>query len=153
MEKSKWIDEKFITNIEEDYLNFFHHFVDFIRHSFPREGDHLSEKQQITFENQLAQSLLTLEKLHLSLYENLPLYRQYLFSQERVLPFTSHKAQSTYNLLKKLQQYIEEYDFIQEDKETICNSIISRIINFYPNQSSQIKIVIVSPLYHPWTPK
>jgi|GEM_PF-7056518 len=148
--KKQWIEEKTVKKLESDYFKFIYSFVEYILYPF-RKTNSLKEVKMENFEQTLIQSLAILEKLHMSLYQTIPVYNEYLF-QKNTTPFSSKEAKATYQLLRQLQRYVHDHSFSNPENETLCKALLTQILNYYALYSNSIKIIL-SPPSPPWLSK
>lgn len=153
MQKTPIIEETMIKKMEKHYLIFIHAFVNFLLKFFQQIAEKHHEKNELLhFEKCLSQSLQLLDKLHMSLYQNYPLYGEYLLYQDNLYPFQTPQSKTNHTLLKQLERYISDYPFLQKNIGRLCKMNISQILNYYPQDFDDVTIVVTNNP-SPWTPR
>lgn len=136
---------------ETNYLEFIYSFTNFISEYFSTYTyRNSSEQEKLLAEEQIIHSLLLTEKLHMYLVFRNSSYKKYISIFDNLHPFYSFQSHTTYQALKSLQGLIHEYHFQIEDNQILCQSIISQIMSYYPQDS--INFIIMTPPSPPWQP-
>ena len=145
-----------IEKIGGNYNRFINEYANFIIKLFSEVlfiNKRDNNKQNV--EQQIAQSLFLLEKLHMYLFHNLSYYEKPLSFQANNHPFYSNEQHSNYELFKRIKDIISNHKFTQDQIKKICIKTVSQILTYYPEESQTIKITIAppSPPPLPWLPK
>lgn len=134
-----------LNNGSKNYSAFIHSFTTFLIHYFDSSSTiHHSKNEKLSGEKLIAESLLLLEKLHMHIFYSFCIYEKHFNNSKNPL-----QSNTNFTLLKQLQQKIKNYHFSTEESKTLCENIISQILNYYPQSNSQIKIIL-SPISPPW---
>ncbi|KGR76860.1 hypothetical protein [Ureibacillus sinduriensis] len=150
MQNSQLLESDTMIKSETNYLEFINKFTNFISQYFLTcKYSKLSFQQEPHIEEKLSHSLLLIEKLHMYLIYRSFAYKKYI-SIDNIHPFQSFQANINYQLFKRLKSLINEYKFQNEDTQIMCQSLISQIMTYYPQNS--IKSISMTPLSPPWQP-
>lgn len=139
-----------VMKSETNYLEFIYTLTNFTSNYFSTYTYiNSSEQEKVLAEEQITQSLLLIEKLHMNLFYRNSLYKNY-YSLFDITHTNSTQSNTNYQLFKRLQGLINEYHFQNEETQILCQSIISQIMTYYPNNS--IQLIIMTPPPPPWQP-
>lgn len=144
LENTNWI--KGINNYSK-FITSFTHFITNYFESYTFKS--CSEKHLLIGEEHIVQSLLLNEKLHMYLFLSFSTFEKYIHLPENAHPFTSDLS---FHLLQKLQNSIDQHDFLKEENRTLCQKVIAQILNYYPQSSNHNIKFILSPLSEPLMP-
>lgn len=145
------LENNVVTKSENNYLEFINTFTNFTSKYFSTYTHrNSSQSEKFLAEEQITQSLLLIEKLHMNLVYRNSLYKNFIsmFDTTHIFSLQSH---TNYQLFKRLQGLINEYHFQNEKTKTLCTTIISQIMTYYPENS--IEFIIMTPPSPPWQPR
>lgn len=145
MEHQTNIDQLKLHNGAKNYSTFIYSFTTFLLHYFEQHSLKMnSNKEKLISEQLVSESLFLLEKLHMHLFYSFCIYEKHYTQLKHPL-----KSNENFNRLNKLKEKIKKHPFLSEENRTLCEKIITQILNYYPQSSNQIKIIL-TPISPPW---
>lgn len=164
MQDSKNTDQLEIFKSYNNFSAFIHAMTTFIISYFDRNS--FTEKTEVTSlhaEEQVTQSLILLEKLHMFLFVSFTIYNKFFHLSKEKHPFFN---QANLELLEKLQDFIILHDYLKPENRVICEKSIFQILTYYYSakyyfhhvqntqsdsvDDSSIVTFTLSPLPPPW---
>lgn len=131
------VDEEELIKGSNNFTSFIHAYTIFIMNFFKSTYSEAETEDLLLIEEQVTQSLLLLEKLHMFIFMNIFIYKKHF-----TLPENSHPLinETNLELLEKLQMFINQYNFLNEENRIICEQTIFQIITYYYNSNKLSQI-------------
>ncbi|NLY80484.1 MAG: hypothetical protein GX072_11530 [Lysinibacillus sp.] len=159
------LDEAEFLKGFNNFSSFIHAYTLFIMNFFKSTFSDAQTEELLQLEEQVTQSLLLLEKLHMFLFMNTFTYKKHFTLSENIHPLHN---QTNLELLERLQMFISQYNFQKEENRMVSEKTIFQILTYYysekdvdsmqgdidhdkeeDNQRPSI-IFTLSPLSPPW---
>lgn len=135
-----------------NFTSFIHSYAQFLLNYFegypPPEA---SKKELIQSENQIIQSLVLIEKLHMQQFLYFSILQIHFFPNE-FTNFFSPDAEIK-EIFQKLNNLIDQHPFLIETNRSISKKTVAQILNYYHGSTDDETIRIIftlSPLPPPW---
>lgn len=137
MENRIEVDEADFIRGSNNFTSFIHAYTAFIMNYLKNTFSDAKTEELLLIEEQVTQSLLLLEKLHMFVFINIFMYKKHF-----TLPNFDHPLmnQTNLELLEKLQMFINQYNFLNEENRIISEQTIFQILTYYYNSNKLSQI-------------